>query len=436
MDARGGACAFARGCRETMHKKEEKTLAESGDIDLKESGKSNVTGSPASRGIQNHCMQPQETNTHGWKKSNSLDRCTAVWGHGIFLRVFGLKRIPFPLFVHFTPCAVLGGLLAAWPLTVEPGIINGQKHGVSCHFGRCLLLLEPSEQPTAYCISAQVHFSAARYYGFLALEKPTVCLETLAANACKPSSCCTENRFSGSPAAPACGAYWSLSFGKHTRKNARASRLDSGPPQAQANCTDNLPSLPSAILEEYPRSPHSKVGSAKQRPVRRSNSEEVADAVINATEADILRLLELRDPAEAAPTTAANTPTQADCKQQPAARAQGFARYEMAYQEKATCAEALRRHDSLPMSSESHWLCAGRVRGAHGLLGQLKIHPTTFAAEERFCTPCKVVFASLSPFRAVCRHSLCLRIVLEISFRVPLLLDAPFSVSVVGLAFR
>lgn len=40
----------------------------------------------------------------------------------------------------------------------------------------------------------------------------------------------------------------------------------------------------------------------------------------------------------------------------------------------------------MPSNAVSPWICAGRVSGAHGLRGHLKINPTTFAKTERFCT--------------------------------------------------
>ncbi|KAL8429056.1 hypothetical protein Efla_005874 [Eimeria flavescens] len=44
------------------------------------------------------------------------------------------------------------------------------------------------------------------------------------------------------------------------------------------------------------------------------------------------------------------------------------------------------------LSANGFWLCAGRVSGAHGLKGHLKIRPATFAKTERFCTPESRVF--------------------------------------------
>lgn len=130
----------------------------------------------------------------------------------------------------------------------------------------------------------------------------------------------------------------------------------------------------SAVLANYPRSPFSKIGPNSKKRMHTERRENIIDRK------GLTRLLQQPELHEN--KVALCTPEQNERENVPEVPPPEH----QEVQRKMHKTEG-RLKGFLSTSPTGSWLCAGRVCGAHGLLGQLKIEPTTFAKTARFCTP-------------------------------------------------
>ncbi|KAL8274393.1 hypothetical protein Esti_001715 [Eimeria stiedai] len=142
-----------------------------------------------------------------------------------------------------------------------------------------------------------------------------------------------------------------------------------GRPEPSIPSTDaraERPSLScvSAVLSDYPRSPYSKVALRRRRETTEKENSETAAELAQA------QLPEKQFPVYG--------PLQSAIERGPSEMPPSSPPSEASHELKSAAAHSA--------SSSSLWLCAGRVGGAHGLKGHLKIVPSTFAVVERFCS--------------------------------------------------
>lgn len=127
----------------------------------------------------------------------------------------------------------------------------------------------------------------------------------------------------------------------------------------------------SAILANYPRSSFSKVGI---KPPKRTQSKEEEEVTFDSE--GLIRLFQQCEVPKPKATEGA-----AQCQEvrkEPESPLPLHPKVQSEVHERVT--------GFLSANPSARWLCAGRVSGAHGLRGFLKIEPATFAKTERFCT--------------------------------------------------
>lgn len=128
----------------------------------------------------------------------------------------------------------------------------------------------------------------------------------------------------------------------------------------------------SAVLANYPRSSYSKTNV---KPPNCQQNEQEGEVTFDSKA--LMRLLQECDAPE--PKTTEGTSQCKDGRTEPESQLSRHPEAQPKAHERVT--------GLLSANPSARWLCAGRVSGAHGLRGFLKIEPATFAKTERFCTP-------------------------------------------------